>query len=80
MNEYEDNFEQQEEEKVKLYLKTGEWIAKEAGALIKQYKECKTANAQNKLRPRLEYMLGRLEFEKKQIAILMGYNNGNEII
>ena len=68
MEEYKDNIEDNEE----LAVKAGEWVIKEATKLAKQYKSCKTAHAQNKLRPKLEYMLQRLAFEKREIERMMG--------
>jgi len=56
-----------------LSIESSEWVIKEANELIKQYHACKTAHAQNKLRPKLEYMMKRLAFEKREIGKLMGY-------
>jgi hypothetical protein len=71
MEEYDDGFERSEE----FAVQSGEWIIKEATQLIKQYKACKTCQAQNRLRPKLDYMLKRLAFEKKEIGKLMGYED-----
>ncbi len=72
--EYNDNVEQS----VQFSLANGEWACNEAVKLIKQHKACKTAHAQNKLRPRLEYMMKKLAFEGREIGKLMGYNDGSE--
>jgi hypothetical protein len=58
-----------------LSVASGEWVIKEANQLIKQYHACKTVHAQNKLRPKLEYMMKRLAFEKREIGKLMGDEN-----
>ena len=59
------------EQREEIALQNGEWIIKEATRLIKQYKECKTANEQNKLRPQLNHVLERLVFERKEIGKLI---------
>lgn len=76
MEEYNDNVEAG----VQLQLETSEWVRNEADKLIKQYKACKTAHAQNKLRKKLEYMRQRLAFESRALSKLIGYDEfGNEI-
>lgn len=76
MEEYNDNVEAG----VQLQLETSEWVRNEADKLIKQYKTCKTAHAQNKLRKKLEYMRQRLAFESRALSKLIGYDEfGNEI-
>jgi hypothetical protein len=54
-----------------IVVQNGEWIINEADKLIKQYKSCKTAHARNNLRPRLDHILERLAFEKKEIEKLL---------
>ena len=75
MEEYNDNVEAG----VQLQLDTSEWVRNEADKLIKQYKACKTAHAQNRLRKKLEYMRNRLAVESKALGKLIGYDEyGNE--
>lgn len=75
MEEYNDNVEAG----VQLQLEASEWARNEADKLIKQYRACKTAHAQNKLRPKLEYMRKRLAFESNALSKLIGYDEfGNE--
>lgn len=61
------------ERKEEITVQSGEWIIKEATRLIKQYKACRTAHAQSKLRPQLDHILERLVFERKEIGKLLGY-------
>ena len=68
MEEYNDGVE----DSVNLQLETGEWGIREATQLIKEYRAAKTAHAQNRLRPRIEYMLKKMAFEQKALAKLMG--------
>ena len=56
-----------------IAIQNGEWIIREANRMIKQYKSCRTAHAQSKLRPQLDHILERLVFEKKEIGKLIGY-------
>ena len=58
-----------------LSIASGEWVIKEANELIKQYHACKTVHAQNRLRPKLEYIMQWLAFERKEIGKLMGDEN-----
>ena len=76
MDEYNDNVELA----AQIQLETSEWVKNEADKLIKQYNECKTAHAKNRLRPKLEYMRNRLAFEARALGKLVGYDEyGNEI-
>ena len=68
MEEYNDGVE----DSVNLQLETGEWVIREATQLIKEYLSAKTAHAQNRLRPLIEYMLKKMAFEQKALAKLMG--------
>lgn len=61
---------------VELSLQSGEWLVTQADELIKQYKACKTAHAQNRLRPRLDYMMKKLAFEGREVAKLLGEDKG----
>jgi hypothetical protein len=72
MKEYTDS--NSEEESAVLAIQSGEWVIKEATNLLNKYHSCKTAYAQNKLLPRIDYMLKRLAFEKKELGKMMGYD------
>lgn len=76
MEEYNDNVE----ESVQFSLQNGEWACNEAVKLIKQYKACKTAHAQNKLRARMEYIQKKLAFEGRELGKLMGEDYGSQNI
>jgi hypothetical protein len=71
MEEYNDNVE----ESIGLSLSNGKWVLNEAEKLIRQYKACKTAHAQNKLRPKMEYIRKKLAFESRELSKIMGYDN-----
>lgn len=70
MDEYRDNTE----ESIQFSLENGEWACEQATKLIRKYKACKTAHAQARMRPQLDYMLKKLSFEGREIAKLMGYD------
>ncbi len=59
------------EEQINFHLQTGDWIIEEATLLIKKYKACKTAHAQNRMRPQLLHMKARLAFQGRENEKLM---------
>ncbi len=67
MEEYDDNVEKN----IEFSLTNGEWACDEATKIIAEYRACKTAHAQNRLRSKLDYMLKKLSFEGKEIKKLM---------
>lgn len=64
------------EEQIELQLAASSWLTKEADALIKQWKSCKTAHARKKLIPKLEHMRARLRFEGRGIDKLIDLVDG----
>jgi len=50
-------------DQVSLQMDTAVWMSKEARKIIDEYKECKTAHARNKLRPKLEAINATLHRE-----------------
>lgn len=56
-----------EKEIIESQINSSLWYCQESDKLIKQYKECKTEHARNKMIPKIITVVGKMEFQKREI-------------
>jgi hypothetical protein len=64
------------DESFDLLLKSSSWYLEQAKNLLKEYRECRTEHARQRLLPQIGYMHSKMVFEKGEIVKFM--DNGDE--
>lgn len=68
-----------DEEKTDVLIDSADWYAKQASALVKQYRACRTAHARRRLLPKLQHIYSKLVFERRGLdRVISDHQSGEE--
>jgi len=56
---------------VELHLQASQWVLDETKKLLEEYEACKSEHARKKLLIKMERMMGRLQFELRELKKLL---------